>query len=214
MKNFLLSTFYFLLSHKKGQSLLEILIAVAVGAILVTAAATVISPALRATTKVSETQTGAALAKELLDNARVLADANWNNFASLLTTSANHYRISGSPFSAVAGDQIITISGTAYTRYFYIDDARRNLASDEIVTSGGVLDPSTKKITVEYSWPGSSLTSISSYITRRRNFVFQQTDWSGGPGQEGPMTSSNFRFSASSANMNYTTTPGSLKIRF
>lgn len=213
MKNFLLSTFYLLFSRRRGQSLLEILIAVAIGAILVTAAATVISPALRATKKVSEVQTAAALGKELLDNARVLADANWNNFASLLTTSANRYYISGVPFSAAPGSEAIVISGVTYARYFYVDDVWRNLASDEIVASGGVSDPSTKKITIEYSWQNGS-GNITSYITRRKNFVFHQTDWSGGPGQDGPITSPNFRFAASSANINYTVMPGSLIINF
>ena len=136
-------------NRKSGQSLIEILIAVAIGAIMLTAAATVIPFALRVYTQTNRTQAGASLAKELLSNVRVWAEGDWHNISRLATTSASHYHLnaSSSPFTVVPGDQLISISGIPYTRYFYVDDVKRN-ASDVVAVGGALYDPSTKKINI------------------------------------------------------------------
>jgi len=99
-----------------------------------------------------------------------------------------------------------------FTRYFYVDDVMRD-TSDLIVTPGGSPDPSTKKIAVFYGWPQSATSVISEYLTRNRNNVLWQTDWSGGQGQNDPATTTNNKFSTS-MNMDYTTSTGSLYIKF
>lgn len=197
-----------------GQSLIEVLISVAIGVLFIIAAVASISPALKTSTQASRAEAGTALAKELLNNVRVWSDANWSNVAQLATSSANHYYLStsSSPFSSVAGDEVALVATTTYARYFYVDDVYRD-AGDVLVSSGGAYDPSTKKLTVAYSWPQSSTATISMYITRRRDNIFWQTDWSGGSGQNGPITSVNGMFSTSS-NIDYTTTTGSIIVKF
>ncbi len=73
-------------------------------------------------------------------------------------------------------------------------------------TSGVADDPSTQKITVNASWSGggSAGSAISKilYIARTASTIFRQTDWSGGSGQEGPITSINNQF-ATSTDVNY-----------
>ncbi len=204
-------------NKKSGQFLIEVLIAAAIGAILITAAAGVIVPALRINTQTNRAQAGAALGKELLENVRVWAESDWHNVSNLATSSANHYYLntSNSPFLVISGDQQISVSTTTYTRYFYVNEVYRNL-SDALVTSTGPegasvkYDPSTKKITVAYSWPRSATATIAQYITRNRNNIFIQTDWFGGPGQEGPATNPNNKFSTSTTNINYASTTGSI----
>ena len=98
-----------------------------------------------------------------------------------------------------------------YTRYFYLDSAGRD-GSGNILSSGGTNDPSTEKATVVYGWAGGSTSSFSTYLTRFRDNIFDQTDWSGGPGQDGPVTSTNSMFSTSTS-MFYATTTGSLMIQ-
>lgn len=211
-----MNTFRFFKQNNSGQSLVEVLIAVAVGAILITAAAGAIVPALRINTQTNRAQTGTALAKELLENVRVWAEGDWHNVSNLATSSAFHYYLitSSSPFSASDGEQSISVATTTFTRYFYIDDVYRN-ASDVLITSMGPegasakFDPSTKRVTVAYSWPQNATHTISEYITRNRNNVYIQTNWSGGPGQSGPATSTNKKFWASS-DIDYTSTAGSL----
>lgn len=198
-------------SGVKGQSLIEILIAIVVGVVMVLAAATLIAPALRSNTQVNRIQVAAALGKELLENVRVLAEADWHSIANLATSSANTYHLSSSsPFTAIAGIESIDIATTTYTRYFYTEDVMRD-SSGNIIASGGIHDLSTKKVSVAYRWPQGTTTTVSTYLTRTRNEVFIQTDWSGGPGQEGPVSSTNSRFSTSSS-VHYTTTTGSILI--
>ncbi len=99
-----------------------------------------------------------------------------------------------------------------YTRYFYVDNVGRS-GSDVLQSSGGSDDPSTKKITVVYGWLGGPTSSFSTYLSRFANRAFIQTDWSGGPGQNGPATTTNSKFSTSTG-INYSTTTGSIMIEF
>jgi len=69
----------------RGQSIMELIVAMAIGVILVVGAVSAISPILKISGDVARIQTGAALGKELLENARVLAEANWHAMDSLAT---------------------------------------------------------------------------------------------------------------------------------
>ena len=113
---------------------------------------------------------------------------------------------------ALSATEVKTLySSTIYTRYFYIDNVGRD-ASGNILSSGGTNDPSTKKLTAVYGWPNGPTNSFSTYLTRFQNNVFDQTDWSGGPGQDGPATTTNSRFSTSTQ-IYYATTTGSILIQ-
>src|SRR5581483_10297635 len=67
-----------------------------------------------------------------------------------------------------------TING--YTRSIVISDVFRD-ATGKIVTTGGTLDPSTKKIVVTLSWtkPYSDSASSTFYIARTSNALWTQT---------------------------------------
>ena len=211
MVKILLSISYFLFSRRSGQSLVEVLIAVGLGALFVIAAGTIIAPAINVNKQAQQIQVGTGLAKELLDNVRVWGEGDWQRILALATSSANKYYLNtaSSPFTSSSGQESVAVSTTTYTRFFYVDDVKRD-AGDLIVTTGGSYDPSTKKITVAYKWPPQNATrTMAAYLTRHRSKVFWQTDWSGGSGQEGPATSTNSRFSTSS-NLDYTTSSGSL----
>ncbi len=213
MKEILPTIYHLLPTRKKGQSLVEVLVAIAVGALLVIAAAGMIAPALRENKQAGKVQTAAALGKELGDNVRVLADRDWHSIANLATTSATNYYIvaSSSPFTAATGTESVTVSTTTYSRYFHLDDVARDSNGNVVTsTSGGSNDPSTKKVTVGYSWPQGATTTYSFYLTRYRNNVYDQTDWSGGSGQSGPTTSTNSQFSTSTSNIVYASTTGSI----
>lgn len=102
-----------------------------------------------------------------------------------------------------------------FTRYFAVENVSRD-AADDIVTSGGNNDPSTQKITATVEWSaggGTPKFQIFDYVTRWRNRVLDQSDWSGGSGQEGPLTEPNNKFASSTNNVDATSTPGSIKLR-
>ena len=203
----------------RGQSLIEVLIAVTVGVLMIGVVITFIAPVLRSDTHTSRAQTAASLSKELLDNVRVLSEANWHNIDVLTVGSSSRYYITTTtPFSVVADTESVSVGTTTYKRYFYIDNVCRNISRliDQIGcgAGGNIGDPSTKKVTVVYTWPPASTSSISQYLTRSQNRFFIQTDWSGGPGMEGPVTSTRGRFSTSSLSpgIDYTSSTGSIII--
>ena len=197
-----------------GQSLIEILVAIAIGFIFIMGAVAVIGPAIKGSSQASRAQTAIALGKELLENMRVFSEANWHNITNLSTSSANHYYLntSSSPFVAVMGDENVTIATTTYVRYFYINEVNRDSAG-KIISGGGIYDPSTKKITVAYKWPESAIRTMTMYLTRSKNNIFFQTDWTGGGGQEGPVTTTNNRFGTSSK-IEFTSSTGSIILKF
>lgn len=191
---------------REGQSLIEILVAVAIGVILVVGALTIITPALKTSSDVTRVQTASGLGKELLDNLRTASEKDWHLVDTLATSSANHYYIiaSTSPFTVSSGTESVMVGTTTYTRYFYLEDAYRN-GSGKIDTAG-TRDPSTRKVNIVYTWPPAASGTFSGYITRAHNESFIQTDWSGGGNQSGPLTATsvNSKF-ATSSNINYTT---------
>ncbi len=201
------------IKNNLGQSLIEILIAISVGIIFLLGTIIVANFALKSGEDTQKIQASTVLAKELMDNIKIFADSDWHNIYNLATTSANHYYLNttSTPFSAVSGEENLTVGTTTYIRYFYIDDVYRD-SSGQIVSSGGIFDPSTKKVTVVYGWLGSTPRLISFYITRSKNNVFVQTDWSGGGGQTGPITSTNNKFDTSTG-IDFSTTTGSIKLR-
>ncbi|HTY39813.1 MAG TPA: hypothetical protein VMC43_01850 [Candidatus Paceibacterota bacterium] len=195
-----------------GQSLIEILIAVALGVLMIIAAVSGIMPSLRVNSTSVRSQVASSLGRELLENVRIVADANWPSIGTLATSSANKFYLNtaSSPFSVAAGTQTTTVGTTTYSRYFYLSDVNRD-GGGNITAGVGTPDPSTKKLTVIYGWTSGPTSSISTYLARSRTRIFWQTDWSGGPGQDGPVSTTNNMFSTSS-NMDYSTTTGSIRI--
>ncbi|MDO8536824.1 MAG: hypothetical protein Q7R94_01095 [bacterium] len=210
----LLHSKFYILHSRGGQSILEILIAVGVGAILMIAAVTIIAPALKINTQAARAQAAGALGKALLENVRAWSEGDWHNIQNLATTSANLYYLNttSSRFTTSTGVESVVVSTTTYKRFFYVDNVQRDTSSPyNIVTSGGSDDPSTKKITIGYNWPQGTTTTYSIYLTRNRNKAYSQTDWSGGSGQNGPATTTNSRFTTST-NVSYTENAGSIQV--
>lgn len=205
---------------KRGQSLIEILIAIAVGVIMIGAAAVVIVPALKTNVDVNKARVGADLGRALFENARVYTEADWHNVYGLGRGAANTYYITSTPlFTHLMGTESIIVVTTTYTRYFYVEDVCRRwegvfmnfdscTSTDPLV----VLDPSSLKLTVGYSWDPENATKIfSSYMTRFRSQALSQTDWSGGALQGGPLVIGNDKFAFSASNIDFSTgSPGSL----
>jgi hypothetical protein len=186
-------------SSRCGQSIAELMLSIAVGAIFVVAAAGIIAPALR-----EDAQAG---------NVRIWSESGWNNILSLATGTAHQYYLitSSTPYTATSGIQSVVIGTTTYTRYFYLSDAYRTTggAVTSTATSTTTYDPSTKQVSVIYNWTHGVTSTMSTYITRNGNVLIDQTDWSGGPGATGAATSVSSQF-ASSSNINYATTTGSI----
>ncbi len=191
---------------RAGQSLIEVLVAVAVGVIMIAGAAAIIAPSLRTADTVKNMQVAGALGKELYENVRSVAESNWHNIDFLATSSANIYHLStsSSPFSVAAGLETIAVGTSTYSRYFYLDDVYRN-SSKKIDSAGTFLDPSTKKLTVVYQWSVASSTMVD-YLTRSAQNIWVATDWSYGASTTVVTATSSGSFFSTSSSINYTTT--------
>lgn len=203
---------YFCTHKTSGQSLVEVLIATAVGVLFIVAAVSVVVPALRGNSYGSKNATALGLARESLDAVMTLAQSDWHTI-DRLTTSTVQYNIetTESPFYIFEGYAEYNLGGVNYGRYFILDDVHRD-ASGVITDDGGTYDPSTKKITVYYSFDGQPAKSISGYLTRTQLATFTQTDWSGGAVENSAVTTVATSTFATSTNISYASTTGSFTI--
>lgn len=200
---------------RNGQSLMEVLVALGVG-ILVIGGVTGSFVVIARNNDLSSKMRNATISNDaLIDSSRSFADGNWTALYALNKGTVNRYKLLNTAglWVANAGAQTVTIGNTTYSKSFYVNNVSRDGSGNiETVYNAVNDDPSTQKITVETSFPlsGSTKTITSAfYVTRTQDFVLDQTDWSGGSGQAGPITRINNRF-ASSANVDYSTTPGSI----
>jgi len=204
---------------ERGQSLIEILIGLVIGVVIIGAVAGLLIISLRSDSETKSIQTASSLAQDSINKIRSLSESDWNKIYNLLrgSTSTHYifYNASSSVFDVLSGYETSTFEGKIFRRYFYVEDVNRNqcgvgsISTSSITPSCAVgqswpppvsrvdLDPSTLKITAAAFWNNDQRNvKISQYITRAQNQVFQQTDWSGGPGQE------NFPISNSSTVVN------------
>ncbi len=129
---------------------MEILVGIAVAAVLLVGAAALIAPALKTNTQVGAIQSSGQLANELADNVRAWAGGNWSGLLSLATGTANHYYLITlkSPFTVATGTEYV-------------------LNADDNITNGLVgwwtMDEGTGTVAIDMSgdgndgiWQGSS----------------------------------------------------------
>ncbi|HVO28606.1 MAG TPA: prepilin-type N-terminal cleavage/methylation domain-containing protein, partial [Candidatus Paceibacterota bacterium] len=101
--------------RRSGQSLVEVLVGIAIAAIFIIGAAAVVAPSLQENKQTSQLQMKAELADELMGNVRSWAGGNWNSVLSLATGTANPYYLNTnvSPFTPSATSTAGTTTSTA-----------------------------------------------------------------------------------------------------
>jgi prepilin-type N-terminal cleavage/methylation domain-containing protein len=157
---------------KGGFSLIEIIVAISIFAVVIFAASQLLLTS-QEVTKIGNNKVKAiALQSEYLEKVRNLRQYSWG----FLTNGRYILKIDqdGDIFlEATTSGEIID----NFTRFLEIEDAYRD-QEGRLVTSGGILDPSIKKVTVFVSWtdlhPGTF--SQTTYLTRyRENLAWKQT---------------------------------------
>jgi hypothetical protein len=196
------------LRSEKGQSLVELVIGIAVGLLFITGAIGIITLSLRVDTQNKSTYGGAELAQELLEQVATTANNNWHAIFDGTHGTSTLYHIATTSESFIEradGSETITVSDVTYSRYFTVEDVYRD-ENDAVVDTAGTLDPSTLKITATVNWTErgeQTTTSLSRYITRIRNREAVQTNWVNGTSSDAvALTSFNSTF-ATSTNIKY-----------
>ncbi|MFH1832604.1 MAG: hypothetical protein ABH816_00355 [Candidatus Levyibacteriota bacterium] len=154
---------------RKGQSLIELLVAIGVASLLLPALFTSFMASKEGRPQQDQRTRATLLVKEAQEAVRIVRDKDWNNFA---VNGTFHAEALGTTWFLSAGSETID----NFTRQIVISDAYRDL-SGVIVLTGGIIDPSTKKVQVNVSWNTPLATTVSSvvYITRHTNITYTET---------------------------------------
>lgn len=175
----------------KGQSLVELIIAIAIGAVLIGGATGALMVTLRSSYQNRFLRTASGLAQELMDKVTVYTEGRWRNIYDLSKVPTKWFLQSiGASFTASGGSETVTIEGVTYERYFTVENIQRD-STDNIVASGGNNDASTQLIKVYVNWTQVATPTnvmLARYFTRNTNRVWRSQ--SPGAGNESPIFNS------------------------
>lgn len=160
-------------SHKKGSLLLELLIVIALLAIILATGSEAVFVSLQSGKVSGERDVAMALANEALEATRSATEENWLN-TYLLTRGAQYYATStasAGKWTLVSGSQTILLNNATYARYVVFSDVSRDVTTRNIETTYNAdnKDPSTQKVTVTVSWPNADPVTASEYLFRWKN---------------------------------------------
>lgn len=147
----------------QGLSMIELLIGSTIISLCFVSLVLSSQLALKVSGESTQNIKAAFLMEEGMEAVRQIKDFGWANIASLTPETSYYLSFEGGKW--VPSSNNIYIGG--FERKFTVENVGRD-ANDDIVASGGVDDPKTKKINVYISWKslaGTSTKSISAYLT-------------------------------------------------
>lgn len=148
---------------------MEIAIAVGIISLSIFSLASVSNLSLKLTEENVRNTQAAFLMEEGIEAVKILRDASWSaNISPLVAGNSYYLDFSGHNWRATSTNVYI---GGIFERKFSLQNVNRD-SSDRIVSSGGTLDPDTKKLVVSVSWRSRLSTttqSISAYLTNLFN---------------------------------------------
>ncbi len=157
-------------AYEKGQSLIELLVAIGISTILLPALLTGLYTTNNSKAQTEQRTRAQTLLKETDEAVRSVRESGW---AAISTNGTYHPVVSGSAWALASGTT--TINGL--TQSILISDVQRD-TSGAIVSSGGTIDPSTKQVVDSVSWllPYPSSIQNTLYFSRYLNNVsYNQT---------------------------------------
>jgi len=186
----------------KGFSLVELVVAIGIFAIVASGVIYVVIHSYRVYYGAGDKQVVVQFAQEGLEAVKSIRDNSWQGIVDA-SDGLNHGVLKNNSLWGFSGE-----SNTlgALTRVIVIDDVSRD-ASGNI--GGSIDDPNTKKVTITVSGAGIANYVLVSFLTNWSHRYWEQTDWSG-------VGASEFWNSATKASSSYsnisTSTPGALTL--
>lgn len=160
-----------LTKNSGGQTLVELLLAVGLAAVILPAILTGLVSSRDSRVQQTQRTDATAFMKEAKTALRTVRESGWTNVS---TNGTYHPTVSGNTWALASGPETVG----DLTRSILISDTYRDATSGAIVQTGGTLDPSTKKVDVTISWTQPKATSVTStlYLSRYLdNIVYTQT---------------------------------------
>lgn len=148
----------------KGSSLVEVVVVAAVLGAVAAAFFGSYSALSRFHQKNMLSIKGGLLAEEGLEALRLIKDNGWSNLSSLPSGVSRYLALGMSAWSVTTTPEVVD---GAFYRSFKVFPASRD-ASDDIVSSGGAVDPDTLLLesSVSWDWRGSTTTvKYQTYVT-------------------------------------------------
>lgn len=161
IKNVIRYTLY--ATQSKGQILIELIIAIGLGTIIIASIFSLFVDIGQANLQSLEQTQGEKYVEEGVEALYSIREKSWNDLVNFSYPA--HPVENSSVWELQNGSEILADN---FTRQITMEPVYRNATSGEIVTSGGVIDPSTKKFTITISWQKPRTTTISKeiYLTR------------------------------------------------
>ena len=160
----------FIFKAKQGSILIEALLALAIGSTILTVVSQALVVNQQANMAAGQKQKAEYLSQEANEAVKSIWARGWQEIG---VNGTYHPQIASGLWSLVNGEETLG----AYQRAVTIEDIFRD-GQGNIATSGGTLDPSSKKITTVVSWNQPRQQSITSQLilTRFKDNVSWQED--------------------------------------
>ena len=196
------------LSLNRGQSLLEVIIAMAIFVLIASALASMAVGSFAALEQGGEQTEAEGLAQEGIEAVRAIRDRAWNEVR--FTTSTVATSALGWGFGAEGSTQTIG----QYTRTISFENVCRNSSSDIAACPASSTDPHVRKVTSAVSW--TTAVGAVNIVERVGLFAnwdsrdWKQTNWAGGTGQT--IWSDITKYLSDDGRVNATGTPGQVTL--
>lgn len=157
---------------QRGQTIIELLLAMGFALIFFPALFTMFFVSREGKAQQIERTRATTLLIESQEALRSIREAGWSQFAAYTNGTTYHPVAANSRWTLVSGTETIG----AFLRSIEFSSVQRDV-SGNIVSSGGITDPSTRRATIRVSWTTPLPTSISSVVilTRHNNIIHVDT---------------------------------------
>lgn len=143
----------------RGNSIVEVVVGAAILSMVALAFLGTLSTLARFHQKDMLSIKGALLAEEGVEALRYIKGLGWSNLASLPADQTRYLSVSPTTWTITTSPEVV--DGVFY-RSFRVSQVRRD-STDDIVSSGGTVDPGTLLVDVSVSWRWRSATSTTTY---------------------------------------------------
>lgn len=157
------------IAFHKGASLVEVVVAAAIIVLVVLGLFSAFAFFLRVGLEMPSRTQATLLAEEGIEAVKFTRDNGWNENIAPLLLDTSYYLATSSASWIVTTTPRLDLG--RFTRTVRFSAVNRD-AGGNIVTSGGTLDPGTKKVVVSVSWAtasGPTTRSLTTYITNLLN---------------------------------------------
>lgn len=167
--------------NKKGQSLLEVVLAIAIFGLLCSSLVTMSLGGFTSLQQGGEYVEAEAYAQQGIEAVRAIQGSAWNK----LTVTSTAVTSTGNAWSFVGENTSSTLG--KYSRTIIFANVCRDVSNNLVTCPGSYTDLNTKQATVTVTWLSTrnAINTVQkfTFLTNWNSRDWTQTDWSGGTGQ-------------------------------